>query len=206
MKQAVSKAIERTLRALKVTVLATLLLVPGAAYAGWQLDSKNSVVNFVSIKNGSVAETHRFGGVVGMINDQGLARIAIDLDSVDTMIGIRDERLRELLFETGKFPVAELEAVIDAETIEAVSQGGVASMELPVTLDLHGIEKTVQVPLVATSDGTGRIRVMTSRPIIINAADFALVAGVAALQKVAGLKSIATAVPVTFQLVFVSSK
>lgn len=177
-----------------------------AAYANWELDTANSVVNFVSIKNGSVAETHRFEGIVGVINDVGLARVAIDLDSVDTMIGIRDERLRELLFETGKYPVAELEAVIDEEVMAAVSEGGVATLELPVTLSLHGIEKTIPIAMVAASEGAGRIRVMTARPILLNAGDFALGNGIAALQKIAGLKSIATAVPVTFQLVFITAQ
>ncbi|MFK7975332.1 MAG: YceI family protein [Halioglobus sp.] len=190
----------------RTSALAVLLLAPGIAHASWQIDSAHSVVNFVSIKNGSVAESHRFDEVVGVMNEAGLVRIAIDLDSVDTMIGIRDERLRELLFETGKYPVAELEAIVDSEALAAVSEGGIASMDLPVTINLHGIEKTVSVALVAANEGGGRIRVMTSRPVLINAADFSLVSGIAALQKVAGLKSIATAVPVTFQLVFEPSK
>lgn len=205
MKHAVNQIENHFGTMLKAMCLFAFVTGSTGTYANWEVATADSVVNFVSIKNGSVAETHRFDGVVGVINDAGIARVAIDLDSVDTMIGIRDERMRELLFETGKYPVAELEAVIDPQVLVAVADGGVATMELPVTVSLHGVEKTVPVALVAASEGKGRMRVMTSRPVLINAADFALVGGIAALQKVAGLKSIATAVPVTFQLVFVTT-
>ena len=42
-------------------------------------------------------------------------------------------------------------------------------------------------------------------PILLNAADFGLDKGVSLLQEVAGLKSISTAVPVSFKLLFVPS-
>ena len=42
----------------------------------------------------------------------------------------------------------------------------------------------------------------TSEPIIVNAADFELGAGIAKLQELAGLDSISTAVPVSARLVF----
>ena len=48
--------------------------------------------------------------------------------------------------------------------------------------------------------------VTSELPDLINAADFGLAEGVAALQKVAGLQAISTAVPVTLQLQFVKVK
>ena len=49
-------------------------------------------------------------------------------------------------------------------------------------------------------------RVFTARPVLVNAADFGLESGVTALQQVAGLKAISSAVPVTLQLLFVQAK
>ncbi|MDH5171541.1 MAG: YceI family protein, partial [Gammaproteobacteria bacterium] len=62
------------------------------------------------------------------------------------------------------------------------------------------------VPVAVIGEGDGRIRVFSLRPVIIKAADFGLEAGVTALQKLAGLQAISTAVPVTFHLVFSSGK
>lgn len=190
-----------------IVVCATLVMMVGTvAHAQWELDSQQSVVNFISIKNGAVAETHRFDDIVGVINDVGILRVAIDLDSVDTLIGIRNERMRELLFETAKFPAAELEAVVEPEVLAQVLGGGVVSLDVPVTLSLHGVEQTLVVPLLAAVEGKGRIRVMSARPVLLNAADFGLLEGISRLREIAGLQSIATAIPVTLNLLFLPSR
>jgi len=47
-----------------------------------------------------------------------------------------------------------------------------------------------------------QVRVSNVTPLLVNAADFTLGGGIAELQKIAGLSAIATAVPVTVDLVF----
>ncbi|OQX14641.1 MAG: hypothetical protein BWK73_09005 [Thiothrix lacustris] len=47
------------------------------------------------------------------------------------------------------------------------------------------------------------MQVTTVAPIVLNAADFDLAAGLTALREIAGLTSISNAVPVTFFLSFV---
>lgn len=188
-------------------VLSLLLLLPClAAHADWELDSTGSSIHFVSIKNDSTAEVHNFGSLVGYIGDAGNAELTIDLGSVQTMIDIRNERMREMLFETVKFPSATIRAKVDPDVLAVAAEGGVLTAELPITLSLHGQEKALTVPVVIVGEGERRLRVFTAQPVLINAADFGLVDGIAALQKVAGLKSIATAVPVTLQLLFVPAK
>jgi hypothetical protein len=59
------------------------------------------------------------------------------------------------------------------------------------------------VPVTVFSEGQGKLRVFSSQPIILQAEEFNLDAGVEALRQVAGLKSISTAVPVTLNLLFV---
>jgi polyisoprenoid-binding protein YceI len=195
------------LRNIKHLVLVLLLLTPcTAAWADWELDSTGSALHFVSIKNGGTAEVHSFATMVGYIGDAGKAEVTIDLDSVQTLIDIRDERMREMLFETVKFPSATISAQVDPDVLAVAAEGGVVTAELPVTLSLHGQSKSLTIPVVIVGEGERRLRVFSAQPVLINAADFGLVEGLAALQKVAGLQSIATAVPVTLQLLFVPAK
>jgi hypothetical protein len=56
-------------------------------------------LSFVSTKAGAVAEVHRFTSLRGGIDARGNVAIAIFLRSIDTLMPIRDERMRELLFE-----------------------------------------------------------------------------------------------------------
>ena len=181
----------------------TLLLAVGAARAQWELDNDKSTVNFVSIKNDKVAEIHSFTSLVGYIGTAGKVQLGIDLDSVETLIPIRNERMRELLFDTAKFPAANISAQVDPVILAAAADGGVVTADLPITLSLHGIEQTLIAPVVVVGEGDNRLRVLTSRPVMVNAADFGLDSGITALREIAGLKAISVAVPVTLQLVFI---
>lgn len=195
------------LRNFKHLVLALLLLAPcGVAWADWELDNTKSVINFVSIKNDGVGEVHRFTSVVGFIGAAGNVQLTINLDSVETAIAIRNERMRELLFETVKFPAAQLTAHVEPALLAEAAKGGVVTAEVPVTVSLHGKEKTLTVPVVVVGEGDSNLRVFTAHPVLINAADFGLESGVSALQQIAGLKAISNAVPVTLHLLFVQAK
>lgn len=171
------------------------------AMAQWELDSEHSAINFISVKNSAIAETHSFGGLVGYIGKSGTVQLSIDLASVETLIPIRNERMRELLFETASFPNATVVAEVDPAILAEVAKGGTVSTEVPVRLSLHGVEDELPVPVTVFSDG-GSLSVVSSRPVIINAADYGLAAGVEALRKIAGLNTISTAVPVTLNLHF----
>jgi polyisoprenoid-binding protein YceI len=188
-------------------ILAMLLLAPcGMAWADWELDNAQSVVNFVSIKNDSVGEVHNFTSVTGSIGAAGNVQMTINLDSVETLIAVRNERMRELLFETVKYPSAQLTAKVEPAVLAEASKGGVVKAELPVTLSLHGKDKTLTVAVVVVGGADGSMRVFTARPVLVNAADFGLENGVTALQHVAALKAISSVVPVTLQLLFVQAK
>lgn len=89
-------------------VSATTLINVGQGIGGdtSRLDSQSPLLNFVSIKKVHVVETHRFESLSGAITDTGVATLVIDLNSVNTGIDIRNERMRNLLFETATFPQA----------------------------------------------------------------------------------------------------
>jgi hypothetical protein len=95
---------------------------------------------------------------------------------------------------------------LDPSVLALAAESGIVTTELPVTLSLHGKEKALTAAVVIVGDGSDRLVVFSAAPILVNAADFDLAAGVAALQNVAGLKAISTAVPVTLQLQFVKVK
>ncbi len=181
------------------SLLICLLSTP--AWAGYTLLGDGSTVNFVSIKKDSVAEVHQFDGLGGRVGDDGAIEIDIDLASVATHIPIRDERMRSLLFETGKFANATLRGRIDPARLRRLTPGDRLGRTLKLTLDLHGRQASIEarISIVALKCGL----LVTSRaPVIINAADFGLVEGIEKLREVAKLPSIATAVPVTFELLF----
>lgn len=194
----------KLLRTFQHLVVGALFVAASAmAQADWELESANSTINFVSIKNNGVAEVHSFSSLQGFIGAAGNAQVTIELESVQTMIDIRDERMREMLFETVKFPLATVSAEVEAGMLAMAAEGGVVTAEIPVTVSLHGQEKVLNAALLIVGESENRLRVISAAPVLVNAADFDLTAGVAALQKVAGLQAISTAVPVTLQLQFV---
>jgi hypothetical protein len=75
-------------------------------------------------------------------------------------------------------------------------------MPLALTLDLHGISKVIQTELQIIGLGGGILLVNTMKPVMLNAFDYGLDVGVKKLMEVANLPSIASAVPVSFSLVF----
>ena len=194
------------LRISRNLLLVVCMQLSCAALADWELDSTQSAINFVSVKNNSVGETHSFASLSGAIADDGEVEVTIDLNSVDTLIEIRDERMREVLFETVKFPSAQVAAQIDPALLAEATRGETVVTDLPVILSLHGHKKALTISVVALSENGGRLLVLTTRPALINVADFGLEAGVAALQEIAGLQSISSAVPVSLKLSFVQKK
>jgi polyisoprenoid-binding protein YceI len=191
---------------LKLTMvlgLCALLVGATAAQAQWELDNSRSSLDFLSIKNDAIAESHHFTEMVGFIGSEGKVQIGIDLNSVETLIPIRNERMREMLFRTVEFPAANITSDVDPGMLAIVTDGGLVTTDIEVVLSLHGQQATLSVPVLVSGGEGSVLRVISARPVIVNAGEFALVAGVEALREVAGLSSISTAVPVTFNLVFV---
>jgi len=189
---------------IKLRALTLILLVslPLGAQAGWQLNTDESALYFVSIKKGSVAETHHFKALEATVDKAGKLELVIDLASVDTDIDIRDERMREHLFDTGQFARASLTAKLDPSEYKGLEPGEAVRIEPTLTLDLHGQTQQLPASLTLTKRADGSLAATTRKPVIVNAGDFALTEGVEKLRELAGLPSIAQAVPVTVELVF----
>lgn len=181
----------------KTAVVCLLLALPSATWADWVLDNAQSALHFVSVKQGDKAETHTFQQLSGVITSQGQGKLEIDLASVATNIPIRDTRMRELLFETARFP----KATVTVDLAKVGVKPGIQT--LPVTLELHGVKQELPSTVAITEVGR-TVQVASVAPVVVDAAAFGLADGVGKLREVAGLDSISLAVPVTFFLSFVA--
>jgi len=190
-------------RQLSAALLASgLLTVSGLSYADWELDHADSQLHFMSVKSSSIAELHTFKTISGNLSESGIAELVIDLNSVDTRIPIRDERIQTMLFDTVSFPQAILTADIDIAAVKSLEVGQSITQQVELQLDLHGQTQTLATELQVTALESGKLMVATTAPVVINTEDFDLVEGVNALRDVAGLPSITLAVPVTATLFF----
>ena len=166
--------------------------------ADWTV-SDSSRIGFVSIKNNRIGENNAFERVSGSISESGQVVVSVDLSSVETGIGIRNERLQKMLFEVASFPTASIDAVLSDGQIAALKAGGARAESVSVNIRLRGktVSKTANV---SVSSSGGDVRVTTTQPIVITAQEFGLESGVAALQQIAGLNAISRSIPVTVDL------
>ncbi len=185
--------------------LAWILACTEAAVAdSWTLDADSSRISFVSIKAGEIAEPNHFTNLSGSIEDSGTATVTIGLESVETMVDIRNERMRKFFFETAEFPVATITAQVDLDSFKTLKAGERRRETLAATLDLHGVSETVEAEVFVTRAGEDSVTVETVDPIIVNTGAFNLTEGLNKLMELAGLDTISPDVPVTFSLVFKS--
>jgi polyisoprenoid-binding protein YceI len=182
--------------------VAALALIALPASADWTLNNGQSNLSFISVKKGDVAEVHRFDQLNGSVDGTGNVELTIQLASVNTAIPIRDERMREMLFNTKAFPSADLTGKIDISEIIKLGVGGIIVSTLQGELTLHGQSRPVTTELVVARLAAHKLLVSSRKPLVLQADDYDLLAGVEKLREVAGLSSISKAVPVSFVLVF----
>ena len=83
-----------------------LLLFSSSTFSDWTLINEKSKLNFISTKASNIEEIHTFTMLSGKVTENGKALIEIDLGSVETLIPIRNERMKNLLFQTKIYPKA----------------------------------------------------------------------------------------------------
>jgi hypothetical protein len=184
--------------------LAFLLLASAAlsVRADWYLDGESSRLSFVSTKNAHVSEVQRFLVLHGKVDPEGLAQVEVELESINSGIPLRDERMRKELFQIDRFPDALITTKIDLRPINDLAPGAQLELRLPLTVDLHGKQHTYNAELLATRLDDRRFQVVTLEPLVINAEDFDLAPGLEALRKMADLSAISLSVPVGAVLIF----
>jgi outer membrane protein OmpA-like peptidoglycan-associated protein/polyisoprenoid-binding protein YceI len=171
---------------------------------GWQLDPAASALRFQSVKNGDKVELSEFATFSGTIAPDGTAEIRVAMDSVDTGIDLRNVRMRFLFFETFLFPEAVITATIDPAIIDQVRTSRRMTLDMPVTLTLHGVTRDLVAPVSVTLITDDLVAVTSSGPILIPAADFGLAEGIAKLEEAANVDIVPSGT-VTFDFLFARS-
>jgi len=146
-------------------------------------------------------ESHDFKSLSGIISDDGEARVIIDLNSVETLITIRNERMRSLLFNTTEHSEAFISIDLDMGKFAGLDDGNSMLETLTVDVTISGQTAAVSVP-VSITRSIDSVLVSSSKPLVINAGKWDLLPGIEALRAIAGLTSISPAVPVSFTLKF----
>ena len=184
--------------------LAFALLVAAAvpAHADWYLDNESSRLSFVTTKNTEIAEVQRFLVLHGKVDPNGRAEVEVELDSINSGIPLRDERMRKELFQIEQFPEATITTQIDLRPINDLAPGAQLELRLPLTVNLHGKQHEYPAELLATRLDDRRFQVVTLEPLVINAEDFDLAPGLERLRKLADLSAISLSVPVGAVLIF----
>lgn len=199
-------------RHLRFAVAAVLTLGLGALFQpvsaqvptferGWQLNAEASTLRFQSVKNETKVESSRFATLSGSIDEEGQATVRVLLDSVDTLVDLRNVRMRFLFFETFQYPEAIITAKIDGAQLEGLAESRRKSMTLRYDLDLHGIKKSFDSEVFVTLLTDDKVAISTASPITVAAGDFALTEGIGKLQEAAGVRIIPSAT-VSFDFVF----
>lgn len=191
---------------ISASLLAASFLVADVTVADLTLDSERSSLSIISYKilagantnaNASVGERHTFSRLTGSVNASGAASVNIPLDSIESNIPIRNERLVKYVFETDKYPSATVTANVPKSAMEP----GTSMSNIDITLSLHGNEQTMNVP-VFVSNVDGDVVVSATQPVMLDAVAYDLGAGIEKLAELAKLLHIPTVVPVSFSLVF----
>ena len=184
------------------SIAAAVLLASTAAQAEWKLDGAASSFYYVTNKAAAVSEVNTFKGLSGAISEQGAATLSIDLATVDTAVDVRNQRMRDIVFQVAQFPKADVSVAVDTAALSALKAGSSVTGSYPVSVSLHGMKAELMADLQVTRLDAKTLQVQLARPLIVAASSFGLVDAVEELRKLANLASITPNVVVDFTLVY----
>lgn len=185
---------------------AAALAAAASAHAGWQVDNAQSSFHFVTTKAGkpgtaAIEEVQSFKRIAGRVADDGSLQFDVDLASVATNIDLRDQRIKDLLFNVAQHPKASFAATVDAHRLAALPAGGSADLELSGRLTIAGQTAPVQASLRVVKLADRSLLATTRAPIVVNLKDYGLQDGVEALRTVMQLDVLSASAPVSFSVV-----
>ncbi len=184
-----------------VALAIALSLSSFSTFAQLTLDKAHSTINFISTKNEHISETHTFNHFSGELSEKGKLAITIDISSVETIIPIRNERMQKMLFNISDYNSASFIAQLDP-ALTKLQAGEMKRVTVAGEMMIAGNKAPISFEVVLTGLKDGSINATTATPTILNVSDFNLDEGIAALQKIANLKSISKTVPLSFSATF----
>ena len=178
-------------------------LFSSAAYADWILDAENSNISYGTVKNDMIGENNTFKTISGHLNNDGQIDIEIDLSSIDTLIEIRDGRMRDIVFKVSENATAKLSGEMDLKAYDNQEVGTSRIIETTVSLELVGQKLEHDVKLLVTRLAKNKVMVTPHGVMFIDADDYDLVDAIEILRNLAGLDSIASVISMGFYLTFI---
>lgn len=179
-----------------------LLFISSPSFSDWTLVNEKSKLNFTSTKASDIKEIHSFKTLSGNVTENGKALININILSVETLIPIRNERMKNLLFQAEIYPTASFRLKVKLDKILLMKKGDSFVNEYNGELELKGKQFPLEIKIKITRLDHQSFSVVSNQPLILNAKKLGLETGVESLRAVAGLPSISNSVPVTFSLIF----
>ena len=173
-------------------------LFSSAAYADWILDAENSNISYGTVKNDMIGENNTFKTISGHLNNDGQIDIEIDLSSIDTLIEIRDGRMRDIVFKVSENATAKLSGQMDLKVYDNQEIG-----TSRISLELVGQKLEHDVKLLVTRLAKNKVMVTPHGVMFIDADDYDLVNAIEILRNLAGLDSIASVISMGFYLTFI---
>ena len=186
----------------KLTALIISLSFVAGAHASWVIQPDSSYVHFMSIKATHIGEVHSFSRLSGSVQDNGQATLQIDLASVDTLIPIRDERMRELLFEVEQHPTAVVDSTISIDAFQDMLIGTETQTQLDANLKFKTTNNQISAEVIVSRPKESTFIIQSKSPVLLSASSLKVTKGLEKLREIAGLPSISFAIPVSFRLTF----
>ena len=168
----------------------------------WDLKAAQSQIQYITIKNGDIAESNHFTLFSGKVDAAGTAQIDIALNSVETFVDTRNSRMKEFVFKTEQYPSATIKAALPMDNFKGYALGTRQKFETDITVSMAGQAQDYSAEFMITPISANKVLVESAAPIMVEAGDFAFEAGIAKLQSLANLQAITPIVPVSFSLIF----
>lgn len=186
----------------KIFVLLAGLFISQPLLADWRVDAESSRVSFIATKDARQTDVGRFYGLLGGVDAAGSVRVQIELDSLRSGSMVQDQRLRKELMETSRYAFAEVSSAVVLPRILNLAPGAQMELQLPATLSLHGVKKSLDMELMVTRLDQHRFQIVTLTPVVIDLTDFGLATALETLRSSVGLSTISLSVPVSAVLIF----
>ncbi|SUO96429.1 YceI family protein [Suttonella ornithocola] len=186
----------------KLTLLAALSF-PLIASANWQSD--NAQVNFLTTKvtadKNVIIEPNHFAPSKLTLSDDGKLSGTLDLNTIQSGIDIRNERLRDWVFKTANGQLS-ISGQVDIEPLSKLEIGESRSIKQALTLTFGDKEATITLPLLVFKTNDARLQITSLSPALLDLSAFKVENEVNKLREVAGLLSISLQLPVTISATF----
>ena len=184
----------------RIIVIAITSFISTNLYAetGYEIVPERSSLSFSTIKNQYIVETASITPSEGTLDKNGFFSITLPIDSIDTGISIRDERLKSLFFDIKSHSQVHVSGKIDLNLLSNEPE----LISLPVNVQMYGKVNSIIFPVVIMKSNEHML-VSSYSQRIIHASDFGIPSDnlVKLAATVGGIK-ISDNVPVSFTLTF----